>query len=105
MLPYFFRYDHLNYARWGSVYIVEMEQLPREVLEEFKKGNFVVKWNESKFNQVSLDHNLKWLNGIGKKRRRNHITKTSSALSRWALSYNLRSQIADNTHTVFGLHQ
>jgi len=37
MLPYFFRYDHLNYARWGSVYIVEMEQLPKEVLEEFKK--------------------------------------------------------------------
>ena len=33
------------------------------------------------------------------------ITKTSSALSRWALSYNLRSQIADNTHTMFGLHQ
>lgn len=38
MLPYFFRYDHLNYARWGSVYIAEMEQLPKEVLEEFKKG-------------------------------------------------------------------
>ena len=55
MLPYFFRYDHLNYARWGSVYIAEMEQLPKEVLEEFKKGNFVVKWNESKFNQVSPD--------------------------------------------------
>ena len=33
------------------------------------------------------------------------ITKTSSALSRWALSYNLRSQIADNTHSMFGLHQ
>jgi len=48
-----------------------MEQLPKEVLEEFKKGNSVVKWNESKFNQVSPDHNLEWLNGIGKKRRRN----------------------------------
>ena len=52
MLPYFFRYDHLNYVRWGSVYIAEMERLPKEVLEEFKKGNVVVKWNESKFNQV-----------------------------------------------------
>jgi len=33
------------------------------------------------------------------------ITKTSSALSRWALSYNLRSQIAENTHTMFRLRQ
>ena len=41
----FFRYDHLNYVRWGSVYIAEMEQLPKEVS---KKGNFVVKWNESR---------------------------------------------------------
>ena len=106
MLPYFFRYDHLNYARWGSVYIAEMEQLPQEVLEEFKKGNFVVKWNASKFNQVSPDHSLEWLNGI---RKRGGgivgITKTPSALSRWALSYNLRSQIADATHQMFGLDQ
>jgi hypothetical protein len=40
-LPYFFRYDHPNYAKWGSVFIAEMEQLPYEVLQEFKKGNFV----------------------------------------------------------------
>ena len=106
MLPYFSRYDHLNYARWGSVYISEMKQLPKEVLEEFKKGNFVVKWNANKFNQVSPDHSLEWLNGIGKRGGGIvGITKTSSALSRWALSYNLRSPIAENTHTMFGLHQ
>jgi hypothetical protein len=67
MLPYFFRYDHLNYAKWGSVFIAEMEQLPYEVLQEFKKGNFVVKWKEGVFNEVSADHSLEWLNGIGKR--------------------------------------
>ena len=87
----FFRYDHLNYARWGSAYIAEMEQLPQEVLEEFKKGNFVVKWKASKFNQVSPDHSLEWLNGIGKRGGGIvSITKTSSALSRWELSCNLQ---------------
>ena len=50
--------DHLNYVRWGSVYISEMNQLPKEGLEEFKKGDFVVKWNENKFNKVSPDHSL-----------------------------------------------
>ncbi|KAG1656012.1 hypothetical protein GQR58_024202 [Nymphon striatum] len=39
MLLYFYRYDHTNYARWGSVYLAEMNQLPNEVQEEFKKGN------------------------------------------------------------------
>jgi hypothetical protein len=104
MMPYFFRYDHLNYARWGSVFITEMDQLPTEVLDEFNNGNFVVKWNARKFNQVSPDHSLEWLNGIGKRGGGIvGITKTSSALSRWALSYNLRSQIADETHKMFGL--
>ena len=85
--------DQCTLQRWSS-------------LKEFKKGNFVVKWNESKFNQVSPDHSLEWLNGIGKRGGGIvGITKTSSALSRWALSYNLRSQLVANTHTMFGLYQ
>jgi hypothetical protein len=43
MLPYFHHYDHIHYARWGTVYLAEMNQLPDEVKEEFYKGNFVVK--------------------------------------------------------------
>mgnify|MGYP001798935761 CR=1 FL=1 len=78
-----FRYDHLNYAKWGSVFIAEMEQLPGEVLLEFKQGNFVVKWTEGPFNEVSPDHSLEWLNGIGKVGGGIvGITKTSSPLSR-----------------------
>ena len=67
MLPYFFRYDHLNYAKRGSVLIAEMRQLPMEVLHEFKKENLVVKSSEGTFNNVTADHNLEWLNGIGKR--------------------------------------
>ena len=33
MLPYMFRYDHFNYARWGSVYLAEMNNLPPEILK------------------------------------------------------------------------
>ena len=35
MLPYFMRYDPLNYARLGPVYVAEMQQLPQPVLSEF----------------------------------------------------------------------
>ena len=83
MLPYFFRYDHLSCAKWGSVFIAEMRQFPIEVLREFRKRDFVVKWSEGRFNQVSADHGLKWLNGIGKRGGGIiGITKISSALSR-----------------------
>lgn len=104
MIPFFMTYGHTNYARWGTIYISEMHQLPPEVQEEFDKGNFVVKRTGQPFNEVDPDQSQEWLNGIGKKRGGIiGITKTSSALSRWALSYNLRSHIANETRNVYGL--
>ena len=52
MLPFFHHYDHINYARWGCVYLAEMNQLPGEVKDEFCEGNFVVKESNRRFNQV-----------------------------------------------------
>lgn len=102
MLPYFMRYDHLNYARWGPVYIAEMHKLPEPVLSEFQRGNFVVKRSAEKFNQVDPDQAMEWINGTGKKGGGIvGITKTISALCRWTLSYNLRSQIAAETHAMY----
>lgn len=42
MLPYFMRYNHINFARWGTIYVNEMHQLPQPVKKEFEAGNFVV---------------------------------------------------------------
>lgn len=101
MLPFFFRYDHTNYARWGSIYLAEMEQIPEPVLAEFLDGNFVVKETKGRFNQVDPDHSQEWLNATGKKGGGIvGITKTPSALNRWALSYNLRAQIAAQTREL-----
>ena len=55
MPPYFGRYDHLNYARWGPVHLAEMRQLPQPILMEFKRVNFKVKRSNKKFNQVHPD--------------------------------------------------
>lgn len=89
MLPYIMRYDHLNYARWGPLYLAEMHQLPEPVLSEFQKGNFVIKRSAHKFNQVDPDQAMEWINGTGKKGGGIvGITKTTSALTRWTLSYN-----------------
>ena len=66
MLPFFFRYDHIKYAKWGTVYLAEMAKLPQVVLREFQQGNFVVKHSNRKYNQVSADHITEWLNATGK---------------------------------------
>ena len=65
-----------------------------------------ITWNENKFNKVSPDHSLEWLNGIGiRSGRIVGITSRSLVFSRWAPSYNLRSQRAEHTHTMFRLRQ
>ena len=67
MLPFFFRYDHVNYARWGTVYLAEMWTLPPNVLLQFQLGNFVLKSTDRCFYQVSSDQSTEWLNTTGKK--------------------------------------
>ena len=91
MLPYFFTYDRRKYAKWGSVYLAEMNMLPNEVLTEFKQGNFVIKGKEWSFNQVDGDQAQEWQNGISKTSGGIiGITKFLTALNRWGLTFNLR---------------
>jgi hypothetical protein len=66
MLPWFFRYDHTSYARWGAVYLANATQLLAEILQEFRAGNFVVKQSNAKYNQVDPDQSQEWLNATGK---------------------------------------
>lgn len=104
MLPYFHCFGHTNYAKYRPIYYAQMLILPPEVEQEFKNGNFVVKIGESKFNQVAPDQSLEWLNGIGKRGGgKVGITRSLTAVSRWALSFNHRSKIAKDTKEMYDL--
>lgn len=62
------------------------------------------RWSEGRvwgFNQVDLDQSQEWLNGIGKKG--DGIAKMTSTLSRWALSFNLRAHLANETKLLYGI--
>jgi hypothetical protein len=50
-----FRYDHVNYARWVTVYLFYMRKLPPKFLHDISQGNFVAKESNSQFNQVLPD--------------------------------------------------
>jgi hypothetical protein len=81
-----------------------MHQLPDVVKQEFDDCNFVVKSSAYLFNEVSPDQSQEWLNGLSKKGGGIiGITKTTSALSMWALSYYLQSHLALETRFSFGL--
>ena len=81
-----------------------MLHLPSQVEAEYLTGNFVVKWTKRNFSEVDPDHALEWLNCVGKESGGIvGITKTPSALRRWALSYNLRSMISANTLELLGM--
>ena len=95
MLPYFMRYYHHSYGKWGrpTIYLADMMQLPKPVLDEFQQGNFVVKRSQRMFSQVDVDHGQEWSSrtektGVGIV----GITKTNSALSSWALSSSMSCQ-------------
>ena len=107
MLPFFFIYDHNNYARWGPVYLADMSLLQEtapEVHAEFKAGNFVVKRSNDVFNQVSPDQAPEWLNRsckvagglIG-------ITRNETARDKWCLTYNEKAHIAECTRGLFNI--
>ena len=67
MLPFHFRYDHVNYAIWITVYLADNSVLPPVVLHDIQEGNFEIKRTDRRFSQVSADRSTEWLNAIGRK--------------------------------------
>ena len=70
----------------------------------FESGTSVVKRSPQQFNWLDPNQSQEWLGYIGKKGGGTiGITKSSSALSRWALSFNFRSHLANESRIAFGL--
>ena len=62
MVPWYFAYDHLNYARYPLVYIYEMlvflDTHP-SIKEHLAAGDFVVQQqNQYSFSQTSMDQTI-----------------------------------------------
>ena len=107
MLPWLTIYDHVNYARWGPVYLADMRELAQtspEVHEEFLAGNFVVKRHAGRFNQVPVDQATEWVNKVCKLSNGIiGITRNDTARDRFCTTWSERSQISEDTLHLFGL--
>ncbi|XP_014670830.1 PREDICTED: uncharacterized protein LOC106811642 [Priapulus caudatus] len=107
MLPWLTIYDHVNYARWGPVYLADMKGLAQtapEVHEEFLARNFVVKRHAWRFNQVPVDQATEWVNKVCKLSNGIiGITRNDTARDRFCTTWSERSQISDDTLHLFSL--
>ena len=103
MLAYDRAYDHYKYFQWGSIYMIDMLQLPEahpQLYEEFLNGHHTVSRakSKSKFNTVSTDMALE--------QSMNKDTKTKggitgfsqnySSVEKWTLTSHLRAAVHSN---------
>ena len=89
MLPFFFKLDHLNDARWPSVHLKDLKSLSSTnstIYAGFLEGNFLVTKTLRNFSSIPIDHaheqNKKLMkeNGgaIG-------LTEDTAELTRWMI--------------------
>lgn len=67
LCPWFFVFDHTNYARWLLIHIRDMAQLPEkhpELYEEYLKGNFTVQKSHHKFSLIAKDQSHEQMNKV-----------------------------------------
>ena len=58
LCPWFFAFDHTNYARWLPIHIKDLVELPVKhptVYQDFRKGKFVMQRSTHKFLMMAKD--------------------------------------------------
>ena len=108
MLPWYFAYDHLNYARYLPVYLLHMIQLPEthpEAQMMLENGDFgVQRTTEHGFAQLPIDQTIE--------QTLNRSTKTKggivgfslkkNAVQRWLLTAHSRALFVDKCRVMTG---
>ncbi|KAK3921569.1 DNA primase [Frankliniella fusca] len=89
MAPWFFLFNHPNYARWLPVHILDLEQLQHtcpHVYECFSEGGFVVNKTKNAFSSLGIDHAHEQNNAIVKGEGGvSGLSHVPSALRRWTI--------------------
>ena len=104
MLPYFFSASRVNYARWMAVYILEMLELPPDVLAAFEAGEFAIQQTSGRFNAIwsdmatecSVIRDAKGQSGII------GITRKDPAVVRWTSTRHLMAEYSNTMRARSG---
>ena len=52
----FFAFDHYNYARWISLFIQDLETLPKRIKAEFEMGHFAINRSCHRSSSLRIDY-------------------------------------------------
>ena len=88
LVPFFFAFDHQNYARWLPVHIRDMENVPESIMKEFSQnGHWVVHKTKKRFSAMPLDQaheqNNEKVKGLG---GAIGLTENPIAFRKWMVS-------------------
>lgn len=106
MLPWFFAYDHIHYARWLSVYWWEMVRLPKthpEAHALLASGEFCVQRStDGSASQVAIDQCIEQTMNRDSKTRGGIVGYSlhPGAVQRWIVTAHERASIAGACHDL-----
>ena len=87
LLPWFFLLDHYHYARWLSVHLRDMKELPTtapEIAQAFAAGKFTVQKTDNVFSSIALDQAHEQMNKMVKgEGGAVGLTENAAALEKW----------------------
>ena len=90
IIPWMFAMDHYHYARWLTVHVMDLNELPTDSLHthtEFVNGNFVPQKSSHKFSALAHDQIHEQQNTIVKGDGGTiGITENEGALCRWMVA-------------------
>ena len=90
IIPWMFAMDHYHYARWLSVHVIDLQELPNDSPDthrEFVKGNFVTQKSSHKFSALAHDQIHEQQNALVKGDGGIvGITENEGALRRWLVA-------------------
>ena len=90
IVPWIFALDNVNYARWLSVHIRGMSELPikhPDIFYQFSSGSFVVHKTKKPFLAIALDHTHEQVNAVVKgEGGAVGLTENPAALRRWMIA-------------------
>lgn len=110
IIPWFFAYDRINYARYLPVYLLEMLNLEKThplVNKYLHNGEFVAqRQNVYGFSGIAMDQTIEQTANRDSKTKGGltGISRNPNAVHRWMLSHHLRAQISLSCENLAGIN-